>query len=73
MSQWAEIREQHLVAGVPKRELARRFEVDVKTVRRAIATAEPSAVRRSPPRGRVLDPHRGPIVAWLREDRKLTA
>lgn len=73
MSQWAEIREQHLVEGVPKRELARRFDVDVKTVRRAIATADPPAVRVSPPRGRVLDPQRERIVAWLREDRKLTA
>ncbi len=73
MSQWAEIREQHLVEGVPKRELARRFKVDVKTVRRAVATPEPPVVRVSPARGQALDPQRERIVAWLREDRKITA
>ena len=36
MSQWAEIRHLHLVERVPKKEIARRLKVDVKTVRRAI-------------------------------------
>ena len=73
MSQWAEIREMHLVEGVPKRELARRFNVDVKTVRRAIATGAPPTVRSSPSRGQGLDSHRERIVGLLKQDRKLTA
>ena len=36
MSQWAEIRHLHLVEGVPKKEIARRLQLDVKTVRRAV-------------------------------------
>ena len=34
MSQWAEIRHLHLVDGVPKKEIAPRLKLDVKTVRR---------------------------------------
>jgi len=41
MSQWAELRHQHFVDGVPKKALARRFGLDVKTVRRALDRAEP--------------------------------
>ena len=40
MSQWADIRHLHLVDGVPKKEIARRLKLDVKTVR------GPSAGRR---------------------------
>ncbi len=36
VSQWAEVRQLHLVEGVPKKEIARRLRLDVKTVRRAI-------------------------------------
>jgi len=36
VSQWAEIRHMHEVAGVPKKEVARRLGLDVKTVRRAL-------------------------------------
>ena len=36
MSQWVEVRHLHLVEGVPKKEIARRLKLDVKTVRRAI-------------------------------------
>ena len=43
MTQWAEIRHQHQVDGVPKKELARRFQIDVKTVRRALQQAAPEA------------------------------
>ena len=35
MSQWAEIRHMHAADGVPKKEIARRLRLDVKTVRRA--------------------------------------
>ncbi len=37
MSQWAEVRHLHDVQSVPKREIARRLQLDVKTVRRALA------------------------------------
>ena len=33
MSQWAEIRHQHLVEGVAKKQIARRLQLDIKTVR----------------------------------------
>ena len=47
MSQWAEIRHMHLVEGVPKKEIARRLLLDVKTVRRAVDQPTPP-VRMSP-------------------------
>ena len=72
MSQWAEIRHLHLVEGVPKKEIARRLKLDVKTVRRAVDRPTPP-VRVSPPRASSLDPWRDRIEQWLREDRKLTA
>ena len=72
MSQWAEIRHLHLVEGVPKKEIARRLQLDVKTVRRAVGQPTPP-VRVSPPRVSSLDPWRDRIEQWLREDRKLTA
>ncbi len=66
VSQWAEIRHMHLVAGVPKKEVARRLGLDVKTVRRALSRSEAAFERRSPARGRRLDPWREKMVAWLR-------
>ena len=49
MSQWAEVRHLHVVEGVPKKEIARRLKLDVKTVRRAIGRPTPP-VQVSPPR-----------------------
>ena len=49
MSQWAEIRHQHLVEGVAKKQLARRLQLDIKTVRRAVEQPTPP-VRASSPR-----------------------
>ncbi len=72
MSQWAEVRHLHLVEGVPKKEIARRLQMDVKTVRRAIRRATPP-VRVSPPRPGTLDPWRERIRKWLREEPRLTA
>ncbi len=40
MSQWAEIRQMFFVDGIPKKEIARRFGLDVKTVRRALERQE---------------------------------
>ena len=57
MSQWAEIRHPYLVEGVPKKGIARRLKLDVKTVRRAIGRSMPPA-RVSPPRPSSLDPWR---------------
>ena len=72
MSQWAEIRHLHLVERVPKKEIARRLKLDVKTVRRAISRSTPP-VRVSPPRPGTLDPWRERIRQWLREEPRLTA
>ena len=72
MSQWAEIRHMHLVDGVPKKEIARRLKLDVKTVRRAVGR-QTSPVRVSPQRANSLDPWREQIMQWLREDRRTTA
>ena len=72
VSQWAEIRHMFHVSEIPRKEIARRLGVDVKTVRRALAKAE-RPERTSPPRGRRLDPHRSQVEEWLREDPKVTA
>ena len=72
MTQWAEVRHLHLVEDVPKREIARRLKLDVKTVRRAISQPTPPA-RVSPPRPSSLDPWRERITQWLREEPKVTA
>ena len=72
MSQWAEIRHLHLVEGVPKKEIARRLQLDVKTVRRAVDQPTPPE-RVSPPRACSLDPWRDQITQWLRDDSKLSA
>lgn len=73
VSQWAEIRQMFYREGIPKKQIARRFGVDVKTVRRALERDAPPLLRVSPPRGCRLDPWRSQIEGWLREDRKLTA
>ena len=41
MSQWAEIRHLHLVEGVAKKQIARRLQLDIKTVRRAVEQPTP--------------------------------
>lgn len=73
MSQWAEIRHMFAVDHVPKKEIARRLDLDVKTVRRALARAAAPRRRESPPRGGRLDCWRDRIEAWLKEEPKLTA
>ena len=72
MSQWAEVRQLHLVEGVPKKEIARRLRLDVKTVRRALRRSTPP-VRVSPPRPSTLAPWRERIRQWLREEPRVTA
>ena len=74
MSQWAEIRHLHLVEGVPKKEIARRLQLNIKTVRRTVDPPAPpgrvSAGRVSAGRASSLDPWREQIKQWLREDRR---
>ena len=45
LSQWAEIRQMHVVDGVPKKQIAERLGLDIKTVRRAVAQATAPARR----------------------------
>ena len=73
VSQWAEIRHMHLVEEVPKKEVARRLGVDVKTVRRALERDETPLVRRSRARGRQLDRWRATIEELLRTEPRITA
>jgi len=73
VSQWAEIRQMFYADAVSKKEIARRFGLDVKTVRRALERDDPPLRRTSPARCRRLDPWRSQIEAWLRDDPKLSA
>ena len=73
MSQWAEIRHMSLTDKVPKKQIARRLGLDIKTVRRALEHDEAPRRRESLPRGCQFDEHREQIKTWLKEDRKLTA
>jgi transposase len=63
----------YLSDQIPKKQIARRLGVDVKTVRRVVATDEAPRKRKSPPRGRRLDRFRPRIEEWLKKDPKLTA
>ena len=62
----------HVVDGVPKKQIAERLGLDIKTVRRAVAQATAPA-RRAVSRPRHLDRWRAQIEQWLRQDRRLTA
>ena len=62
----------HVVDGVPKKQIAERLGLDIKTVRRAVAQAAAPA-RRAVSRPRHLDRWRAQIEQWLRQDRRLTA
>ena len=69
----AEIRHMHLVEGVPKKEIARRLGVDVKTVRRHVAGPEKYPARRTPKRGRQLDEHRAEIEGLIKQSARISA
>jgi len=73
VSQWAEIRQMHLVNEVPKKEIARRLGVNIKTVRRAVELEAFPKRRASPRRGRRLDACREEIVALLRLEPRVSA
>jgi transposase len=63
----------HLTEGEPKKEVARRLGVDVKTVRRHIQGGEAYPARKDPKRTRALDDHRAEIERLLQENVKLSA
>jgi len=72
-SEWAAVRDLYEREGVSKKELARRFGRDVKTIRRMLASSEPPGARGRPARGRRLDPFREEILGWLRKEPDLSA
>lgn len=73
VTQWAEIRHMYLVDGVPKKVLAKRFGLNIKTIRAAIARETVPERRLSPRRGRRLDLFREQIEQWLRDEPRITA
>lgn len=69
----AEIRHMHLVEGVPKKEIARRLGVNIKTVRRHVQGSDSYPSRCSPKRGRAMDPYRVEIVELLTAEPKISS
>jgi len=66
VEEWSQIRKLHFEEGVAKKELARRFGRDIKTIRRLLDRAEPPGASRTAPRGRRLDAYREQISRLLR-------
>ena len=73
VSQWAEVRHMHEVEGLAKKEIARRLDLDIKTVRRALARLKATPKRGTPARGRQLDPLRPRIEELLKSEPEITA
>ncbi len=67
VEQWAEIRRLHRVEGVSIREISRRMGLHRKTIRRALAAAEPPKYSR-PAAGSKLDPFKDWICEQLAAD-----
>jgi transposase len=72
VEQWAELRRLHFIDGVSVRELSRRFGLHRKTVRRAIASAEPPKYAR-PPAASKLDPFKDQVHRLLKDEPRLPA
>jgi transposase len=70
VERWAELRREHFVRGVGIKELARRYGIDLNTVRRAIRSALPPGHQRAPAASK-LDPFKEEIHELLREDPRL--
>ncbi len=70
VERWAELRRLHFVGQVSIKELARRFDVDRNTVRRALRSAEPPRYERRPPPSK-LDTFKDEIHRLLRDDSRL--
>jgi len=73
VAEWQEIRRLYYTEGVAKKEIARRVGRDIKTIRRALDRDEPPVKRRSPRRGKMLDPYREQIRSWLRDESGIKA
>lgn len=72
VEQWAELRRLHFTEQVGIRELARRFGLHRKTVRRALGSADPPRYAR-PPTPSKLDPFRDEVHRLLQDDPRLPA
>jgi transposase len=70
---WLEIRRLHLREKIPKKAIARRLGVDVKTVRRAIRSKEPPGTQERARRPSILDPYKPRIREILEEHSDLSA
>lgn len=70
VERWAELRRLHVIEHVAIRELARRFSLSRKTVRRAIRSAEPPKYSR-PPTPSKLDPFKDEVHRLLKDDPRL--
>jgi hypothetical protein len=71
MEQWAELRREHFVRGVPIKELARRTGLARNTIRAALRSDLPSRSK-CPERPSKLEPFREEIQELLRRDPPLT-
>jgi transposase len=72
VEQWAELRRLHFSEGVGVRELARRFALHRRTVRRALASAEPPKYSR-PRAPSKLDPFKDEVHRLLKDQPRLPA
>jgi transposase len=70
VEQWAELRREHFVGGVPIKELARRSGLSRNTIRRALRSDRPPSYERAPATSK-LEPFKTEIHRLLREDPKL--
>ena len=70
VNQWAELRRLHFTENVGIRELARRFGLHRKTVRRALQRADPPKYAR-PPAASKLDPFKDEVHRLLKDDPRL--
>ena len=71
VEQWAELRREHFVRGVPIKELVRRTGLSRNTVRAALRSEQPPAFR-VPERPSKLDPFKDEIHRLLKDDPKLS-
>ncbi len=72
VEQWAELRRLHFVDGVSVRELARRTGLHRKTIRRALASADPPKYAR-PPAASKLDPFKPEVHRLLKAEPRMPA
>lgn len=71
VERWAEIRRLHFIDKVGVRELARRFDLHRKTIRRALRSADPPKYSR-PPQPSKLDPFKDEVHRLLKDDPRLS-